>query len=112
MRKKELKGRTGQQPDGKVPTRPVYLGCVLTQHRTDEKGYPGRDWESTTYVIEAGCKTVIGSRCKRSGMFWGKPGAENALALRCTHASRRLDTFWKHRLNDHAARNDTLSLAA
>ncbi len=63
-------------------------------------------------VVEAGCKTVIGARCKQSGMFWGKPGAENVLALRCIHASRRLDQFWKARLNTHAARNDCLSLAA
>jgi len=63
-------------------------------------------------VVEAGCKTVIGSRCKRSGMFWGKPGAENILALRCVQAGFRLDQFWKHRLNAHAARNDSLPLAA
>jgi len=46
-------------------------------------------------VVEAGCKTVIGSRCKQSGMFWGKPGAENVLALRCLSASRRLDASGK-----------------
>jgi hypothetical protein len=63
-------------------------------------------------VVEAGCKTVIGARCKQSGMFWGEPGAENVLALRCIHASRRLDQFWKERLNAHAARNDSLPLAA
>jgi hypothetical protein len=61
-------------------------------------------------VIEAGCKTVIGSRCKQSGMFWGKTGGENVLALRCIHASRRLDQFWKARLNAQAARNDGLAL--
>ena len=63
-------------------------------------------------VIEAGCKTIIGARCKQSGMFWGQPGAENILALRCIHASRRLDQFWKERLNAQAARNDSLALAA
>lgn len=63
-------------------------------------------------VIEAGCKTVIGSRCKQSGMFWGEPGAENVLVLCCIQASRRLDSFWKDRLNNHAARNDSLALAA
>ncbi len=63
-------------------------------------------------VVEAGCKTVIGSRCKQSGMFWGTPGAENILALRCIHASRRRDQFWKERLNALAAGNDCLSLAA
>jgi hypothetical protein len=63
-------------------------------------------------VIEAGCKTVIGSRCKQSGMFWSVPGAENILAFRCIHASRHIDSFWKDRLNKHAALNDSLPLAA
>ena len=63
-------------------------------------------------VIEAGCKSVIGSRCKQSGMFWSETGATHVLALRCIHASRRLDQFWKVRLNEQAARNDTLPLAA
>ena len=251
----ELKGRRGKQADGTAKTRQVYLGCVFTQHRTDDKGHPVRDGDSTTYVssfqsidefgpclrreairrgmgsagkvvvlidgarglenmgldcfkdsvqivdfyhamehagivlaaligkghpdykrrlrrwakrllkdkvqslidqtrrecagqaqapaveealgyfvrnvsrmqygtfraagyfigsgvVEAGCKTVIGSRCKQSGMFWSESGAENILALRCIHSSRRLNEFWKHRLNDHAARNDSLPLAA
>src|ERR1043166_5806539 len=63
-------------------------------------------------VVEAGCKTVIGARCKQSGMFWSESGAQNVLALRCINASRRLDEFWKYRLNQHAARNDALALAA
>jgi hypothetical protein len=63
-------------------------------------------------VVEAGCKTVIGARCKQSGMRWSKPGAQNILALRCIHASHRTSEFWKHRLNQHAARNDALALAA
>jgi len=256
MRKEELAGRAGKQPDGSAKTRLAYLGCVFTQHTTDEEGHPVRDYESTTYVssfgsieefgpalrqdairrglalalqvvllidgaeglanmgrlcfsraiqivdfyhalghagkvlvallgskehpdyqkrlgrwarrllndkveqliaqarqestgkaqaqavekelgyfvnnidrmqygtfrrqgffigsgvIEAGCKTVIGARCKQSGMFWGEPGAENVLALRCIHSSHRLGEFWKDRLNTHAARNDTLALAA
>jgi len=63
-------------------------------------------------VVEAGCKTVIGGRCKQSGMFWSESGAENILALRCINSSRRLDEFWKDRLNAHAERNDCLPLAA
>ena len=63
-------------------------------------------------VVEAGCKTVIGARCKHSGMFWSEKGAENILALRCLNSSRRLDEFWKNRLNSHAARNNSLPLAA
>jgi len=256
MRKEELEGRMGKQPDGSAKTRMAYLGCVFTQHKRDEEGHPIRDYQSTTYVssfgsidefgpllrqeairrglplamqvillidgaaalanmgrdcfgtaiqivdfyhalehagkvllallgskehpdykrrlrrwakqllkdqvekliaqmrlecagkpqaetvekqlgyfvnnvarmqygsfrrqgffigsgvVEAGCKTIIGSRCKQSGMFWGEPGAENILALRCIHASRRLDQFWKERLNNHVARNDSLPIAA
>ncbi len=63
-------------------------------------------------VVEAGCKTVIGGRCKQSGMRWSVTGAENIIALRCIHGSRRLGDFWKHRLDTHASRNDSLHLAA
>jgi len=63
-------------------------------------------------VIEAGCRTVIGKRCKQSGMHWGEAGAEKVLAFRCIHASRNLDLFWKYRLNSRSAENDTLPLAA
>jgi hypothetical protein len=50
MRKDELAGRKGKQPDGSAKTRQAYLGCVFTQHHTDEEGHPVRDYESTTYV--------------------------------------------------------------
>ena len=63
-------------------------------------------------VVEAGCKTVVGARCKQSGMFWSEAGAENVLALRCIERSRQWDNFWRTRANLHAARNDSLALAA
>ncbi len=50
MRKEELAGRAGKEPDGSAKTRQAYLGCVFTQHRTDEEGHPVRDYQSTTYV--------------------------------------------------------------
>jgi len=246
MRKHDLIGRKGKQPDGSSKTRQVYLGCVFTQHGRDEKGHPVRDYNATSYVshlgpidefapllrhealrrgmgnathvvflvdgaeglecmgrdyfpgctqivdfyhamehashvlaallgskehpdfktrshqwaksllkngvntlvtqarlecqgtkraaavekelgyfvdnvprmqyrtfrkagffigsgvVEAGCKTVIGSRCKQSGMHWGVPGAQHVLALRCIHASGRLADFWAHRLSARA----------
>lgn len=46
-------------------------------------------------VIEAGCKTVIGQRLKRSGMFWSLDGANAIIALRCCFASRRFEQFWE-----------------
>ena len=45
-------------------------------------------------------------------MHWSVGGAENILSFRYPHASRRLDTFWKARLDQHAALDDTLPLAA
>jgi hypothetical protein len=63
-------------------------------------------------VVEAGCKSLVGARCKQSGMFWSVEGAEKILALRCIHHSRNLSAFWKDRLNHHAAANDALALAA
>jgi len=48
-------------------------------------------------VIEAGCKTVIGSRLKQSGMFWTLRGANSILALRCCHINNRFEDYWAER---------------
>lgn len=48
-------------------------------------------------VIEAGCKTVIGSRLKQSGMFWTVRGANAILALRCCHRNGRFEDYWETR---------------
>jgi hypothetical protein len=48
-------------------------------------------------VIEAGCKTVIGSRCKQSGMFWTVRGANAILALRCGQINGRFEDYWAAR---------------
>lgn len=103
-------------------TRLQCAGQSQAQAVEDELGYFVRNVPRMKYgtfrrlgffigsgVIEAGCKTVIGSRCKQSGMFWGEPGAQNILALRCIRARRRLHEFWKHRLNSQLARNDPLA---
>jgi hypothetical protein len=48
-------------------------------------------------VIEAGCKTVIGSRLKKSGMFWTVRGANAIIALRCNHRNGRFEDYWEAR---------------
>jgi hypothetical protein len=50
-----------------------------------------------TGVIEAGCKAVIGSRRKQSGMFWTVRGAEAILALRCCQFNGRFEDYWEAR---------------
>ena len=46
-------------------------------------------------VIEAGCKAVIGSRLKQSGMFWTVRGANDIIALRCCRLNGRFEDFWE-----------------
>jgi len=46
-------------------------------------------------VIEAGCKAVIGSRLKRSGMFWTVRGANSIIALRCCRLNGRFEDYWE-----------------
>lgn len=117
-----LKDKVQNQID---ETRKEAAGLPQQDAVEKELGYFARNIERMQYgtfrakgyfigsgVVEAGCKTLIGGRCKQSGMFWSESGAENILALRCLHSSRRLDEFWKHRLNEHAAQNDALPLAA
>ena len=48
-------------------------------------------------VIEAGCKTVIGTRLKQSGMFWTVRGANAIIALRCCKLNGRLEDYWENR---------------
>jgi hypothetical protein len=48
-------------------------------------------------VIEAGCKTVIGSRLKQSGMYWTVRGANAIIALRCCHLNGRFEDYWEAR---------------
>lgn len=51
---------------------------------------------TSTGIVEAGCRHVIGARLKRSGMRWTLRGANAILALRCAQLSRnRFEDFWQ-----------------
>jgi hypothetical protein len=52
---------------------------------------------TSTGVVEAGCKTAIGTRLKRSGMRWTVAGADAIIALRCCKLSGRFEDFWERR---------------
>jgi hypothetical protein len=49
-------------------------------------------------VIEAACKTVIGSRLKQSGMFWTVDGGNAIIALRSLRLSGKFEDYWASRL--------------
>lgn len=48
-------------------------------------------------VVEAGCKSVIGQRLKRSGMEWSVSGANAIISLRCLLLSGRFEEYWESR---------------
>jgi hypothetical protein len=52
---------------------------------------------TSTGVLEAGCKIVIGTRLKRTGMHWTISGANAIIALRCSKLSGRFEDFWERR---------------
>jgi hypothetical protein len=57
---------------------------------------------TSTGVVEAGCNTAIGTRCKRSGMHWTVAGADAIIALRCCKLSGRFEDFWERRTQRRA----------
>ena len=46
---------------------------------------------TSTGVLEAGCKNVIGARLKKSGMHWSVNGANAIMALRNNRLSGRFE---------------------
>ena len=46
-------------------------------------------------VVEAGCKSVVAARLKRSGMFWTVSGANAIIALRCCLFNGRFEDCWE-----------------
>jgi hypothetical protein len=57
--------------------------------------FRSRGYHIGSGVVEAGCKHVVGSRCKRSGMRWTQTGAQHILALRCLLLNDRWDDYWR-----------------
>lgn len=102
--------------DGKIEKLVGYLGSLetsspeLTATIRQAAAYFQRNTERMRYpefrrqhlfvgsgVIEAGCKSVIGSRLKQSGMFWTVRGANAIIALRCCRLSARFEDYWDTR---------------
>ncbi len=60
--KRETANRQGKGEDGQAKTREVKLGCVFTQSKVNEKGYPVRDEESTSFAGAIETAEKFGSR--------------------------------------------------
>lgn len=81
VRKNELQGRRGKQPDGSARTREAKLGCVFTQVDLDKEGYPQRDPGSTTYVGAIESSTLFGWRIYAEALRRGLAQAKEVIVL-------------------------------
>jgi hypothetical protein len=90
-----------RHPANQEPAKDVVNQADYFERNTGRMRYPefrARELFVGSGVIEAGCKTVIGARLKRSGMFWTVRGANTIIALRCCRLSGRFDNHWESRL--------------
>ena len=74
------------------------LGYVTTnRQRMRYPDFRAQGLCTSTGVVEAGCKTAVGTRLKRAGMHWTVTGANAIIALRCCLLSGRFEDFWERR---------------
>jgi hypothetical protein len=78
-----------------------YVTC--NRHRMRYPEFRAQGLCTSTGVVEAGCKTAIGTRCKRAGMHWTVTGADAIIALRCCKLSGRFEDFWERRAQRRVA---------
>lgn len=78
----------------------IYIEAEYFDSNRDRMRYPEfrkKNLFVGSGVIEAACKTVIGSRLKQSGMFWTVGGANAIIALRCCCISGKFEGYWEER---------------
>ena len=63
-------------------------------HRMQYAGFKKLGMFTGSGAVEAGCKAIVGQRCKLSGMRWTLAGAYGILTLRCLEASDRWEQTW------------------
>ena len=71
------------------------LGYFTTnRQRMDYPAYRARGLMIGSGVVEAACKHVVATRCKRAGMRWSRPGLQAILSLRTQLLNQRWDQYW------------------
>ena len=77
----ETEGRRGKHPDGSCRTREAKLGCVFTQTKVNEDGYPIRDELSTTFVGAIESSDQFGERIYTEALRRGLQGASRTVII-------------------------------
>jgi hypothetical protein len=78
---REAEGRRGKDATGKAKTREAKIGCVFTQTKQDEEGYPIRDEDSTTYVGAIETAEAFGPRIYAEAVRRGLRQAQKVVVL-------------------------------
>jgi len=78
---RETEGRRGKDGTGKAKTREAKIGCVFTQTQQDEKGYPLRDEDSTSYVGAIETAAAFGPRIYAEAVRRGLHQAQKVVVL-------------------------------
>ncbi len=73
------------------------------RHRMRYAEFQAQGLCTSTGVVEAGCKVIVVTRLKRTGMHWTVRGANAIIALRCCKLSGRFEDFWTRRSDRKAA---------
>jgi hypothetical protein len=88
-----LHGHAGQYKEARECARYIWNN----RRRMRYPKFHKQGFCTSTGVVEAGCKVVIGTRLKRAGMHWTVKGANRIIALRCSKLSGRFEDFWERR---------------
>jgi len=88
-----LHGHAGQYKEARECIHYIWNN----RHRMRYPKFHNEGFCTSTGVVEAGCKVVIGTRLKRAGMHWTIKGANAIIALRCSKLSGRFEDFWERR---------------
>jgi hypothetical protein len=78
---RETEGRRGKDATGKARTREAKIGCVFTQTKQDDEGYPIRDEDSTTYVGAIETAEAFGLRIYAEAVRRGLRQAQKVVVL-------------------------------
>ena len=73
------------------------------RERMRDPEFRARGLCTSSGLVEAGCKSIVGGRLKTSGMHWSVSGANAILGLRCTIKSGRYESFWERKASQWAA---------
>jgi len=79
--KAETMNRKGKGEDGQAKSREAKLGCIFTQTRLDERGFPVRDEDSTSYVGAIESLDVFGNRLYGEALRRGLEKAQKVCVI-------------------------------